>query len=357
MHGGDLAAAALRYGVDPAGLTDFSANISPYGPPPAVSDVLRWAATDPRVLAPYPSPDYASLRAALARHTGVAMSAIVVGHGAAALLDGAVRSAAAPSWIVPVPAFSEYRRVVETAAARFIPFSLSPSFEFDAESFVERLHALPGGGAILNSPHNPSGRAFPRGALRAVAASCARLDRPLIVDEAFIDYAPERSLVPELLEHPRTVVVRSLTKFYALAGVRVGYAIANPRAADAIRAALPSWPVGTLDARIAQAALEDRTYDRLARDQTAAERGRLVRAFGDLGITPFPSAANFLLIELPVARERMDDALTGLARAGVIVRDCRDFEGLEHRSCIRVAVLGPSENQRLIAALRPVLGG
>jgi threonine-phosphate decarboxylase len=355
VHGGDLQAAALRYGVDPAGLIDFSANISPYGPPVAVSAVLARAARDPRSLAPYPNPSAARLRAALGAMLGTPPDTIVAGHGASALIDAAVRTCPAPAWIVPVPAFSEYRRAVESAGARFVPIPLTESFALDARALTAALQAIPDAGVMLNTPHNPSGTAFERSAVDQVVQRCAELQRPLILDEAFVDYEPERTFLTQAIASPNAIVVRSLTKFYALAGVRVGYAAAHPRTAETLRTILPSWPVGTLDEAIALAAIGDSDYDRLVRTQTRWERAEFCRALEELGLRPHGSGANFLLVELPVALDAMDATLQHLAQAGVVVRDCRSFEGLATRTYVRIAVLDRERNTTLTRALAAVL--
>ena len=345
IHGGDPAAVAARYGVDPSALIDFSANIAPHGPPPRVAEVLAAAARNPRILAPYPSPAYAALRKALAAGRGVTEDCIVIGHGASALIDAAVRTFAVPSWLVPVPAFSEYRRAIESAGKTFARFPLSRTFDLDVNAYVERLHSADAG-ALLNSPHNPSGAAYDRAALRAVADECERLQRPFVLDAAFVDYAPE-------LDQPLpwALVIRSLTKFYALAGVRIGYAVAAPRLAARLRSVLPSWPVGTLDAALALAAIEDETYERATRLQTLCERERLRDAITAMGLSVLTSQANFLFVDLALEPGEVDNALEELVRGGVIVRDCRSFEGLERSSYVRIAVLARAQNERLLAAL------
>jgi threonine-phosphate decarboxylase len=356
VHGGDVAAAARRYGVDAATLLDFSANLSPYGPPSAVREVLRAAADDPRSLTPYPGPRYASVCAILADRLGVEPAQIVVGNGATALVDAAVRAARAPSWIVPVPAFSEYRRAITASGARSIDQPLDEQFDIDAAALSQRLRDNPEAGVVLNRPHNPSGRRWERAAMISVFEACEALSRPLILDEAFIDYDPAASLLHEAVRNPRAVVVRSLTKFYALAGIRIGFAVAQEERALVLRAMLPSWPAGSLDERIACAALADERYERETREQTTIDRSSLAAALAGIGLRVFPSEANYLFIDLGIAPGEVDDTLAALAHRGILVRDCRSYERLERRAFVRVAVLERSQNERLVAALAATLG-
>lgn len=359
VHGGDPAAVARRYGVDAGSLIDFSANIAPDGPPAAVIDVLARAARDPRSLAPYPSPDYATLRETLARRAALTADHVTIGHGAAALIDAAVRAPGIETWIVPIPAFSEYRRAVESAGMRYLPLPLDETYHLDPARVSQALAQTDRAGLILNAPHNPSGTLWPRETLRALLAACAREQRPMILDEAFIDYVPQASFAAEALAYERCIVVRSLTKFYALAGVRIGYALAAPRAAAALRSCLPSWPAGTLDAALALACVSDEVYERATRDANLRERSRLASELLALGLRVAPSAANFLLVESRLDARRFDELLERLVHCGIVVRDCRSFEGLEARACMRIAVRSRAQNARLIAALaslRTMLG-
>ncbi|HTU70854.1 MAG TPA: aminotransferase class I/II-fold pyridoxal phosphate-dependent enzyme [Candidatus Baltobacteraceae bacterium] len=359
VHGGDLHAVARRHGVDAATLVDFSANIAPDGPPPGVTRVLAQAAIAPRMLAPYPSRSYAPLRAQIASALEVGPEAVVLGHGSAALIDIAVRTAGASEWLVPVPAFSEYERALRAAGARLVPFSLPANLELDVAEFTRSLQARPRAGALVNTPHNPSGSALQRGEALALLRNCREMQRPLVVDEAFVEYAPERSIVRDAVCSGHAIVLRSLTKFYALAGVRIGYALAHPDLAHAMRERSPSWPVGTLDEAIALEALRDERYAVRTRENNTRAREDLARDLRALGLRVFPSVANFLLIELPVAPRHLEVALRALIEDGIVVRDCRSYAGLEHGTAIRVAVLDRAQNQRLvnsIAKVRPGIG-
>jgi len=351
VHGGDVEAVARAYGADASALVDFSANIAPDGPPAGVACVLSEFAARPRLLAPYPSASYAPLCAQIAAALDIESESVVLGHGSAALIDLALRACARGDWLVPTPAFSEYRRATNAALVRFRAFPLPETFEFDVDAFVARLRALADAGAIVNTPHNPSGAALEHRETLAVLEACEELRRPAIVDEAFIDYVPERSIAREAVRSRCAVVVRSLTKFYALAGVRVGYALAHPDLARRMVALAPSWPVGTLDREIACAALRDDDYIRRTRERNLRAREDLARDLAACGFPVFNSYANFLLVDVPVPFERFDAFIAALVDEGVVVRDCRSYEGLELRTLIRVAVLDEARNRRLAKAL------
>ncbi|HVA28677.1 MAG TPA: aminotransferase class I/II-fold pyridoxal phosphate-dependent enzyme [Candidatus Baltobacteraceae bacterium] len=354
VHGGDARRDAARYGIETESLLDCSANVDPCGPPDAVRDVVHWAAADPRRLSAYPTQRaYAQACAAIALAVGVESEAIVLGAGGAALIDAAVRFVDARAIVLPVPAFSEYQRAIAASGKSAIECPLATDFSLDIQAFRNRLDAATAG--IVNTPHNPSGATLPRESLLGLLAACEERGRDLLVDEAFIDYVPEGSIVAEASRSRRSLVIRSLTKFYALAGIRVGYAVLHPDRARALRAMLPSWPLGTLELEIARVLHLDEGYAMRTRARNELQREVLSAALRDLGVRVFPSSANFLLLELPCAS--LDPILKALVcEYGVVVRDCRSYRGLESRAMIRVAVLDAPSNVRLAAALRGALG-
>jgi threonine-phosphate decarboxylase len=354
-HGGDRDAIAARYGIEATSLIDFSANIDPYGPPPAVREILASAAADRRRLTPYPSRRaYERTCSAIALAEGLDPDGVVIGPGAAALIDVAVRALGAETVMVPVPAFSEYERAIEAARKKMRAVPLPADFQFDLSGLAANI--APGSALLVNTPHNPSGIALSCETVESAIATCERQGAEAIVDEAFVDYIPDRSAGCRVQRSNAATVVRSLTKFYALAGVRVGYAVAAPERAARLRAMLPSWPVGTLELEIARACVEDRAYGPKTRERVVGERAALVSALEAAGIASFPSVANFLLLELPCTAEDVDGIFERLViEHGILVRDCRSYRGLEHRAAIRVAVLDGDTNRRLVNAFGAVL--
>jgi threonine-phosphate decarboxylase len=355
VHGGDLDAVARRYGADPASLIDFSANISPFGPPAGVARVLVEYASRPRALAPYPGVSYERLRTRIAERLRIEPEAVVIGHGSAGLIEVALRAETAPTWFVPVPAFSEYRRALRAVGVREQTFALPGDFALDVDAFLRSVRACGDAGALVNTPHNPSGTALERERALALVEGFDRLKRPLIVDEAFIDYAPERSIAREAVRTRHAIVLHSLTKFYALAGVRVGYALAHADTARRMRETGASWPIGSLDEAIVFEALADEAYARQTRLDNERERVALRHSLIALGLHVIPSVANFLLVELALPAERLDVVIDALIQERVIVRDCRSYEGLERRATIRVAVLDGERNRILVNALARVV--
>jgi threonine-phosphate decarboxylase len=350
-HGGDLHGIAAKYGVDPASLIDFSSNVDPFGPPSRVKAVLyEFARYSPDELARYPEPTSAALRAAFGERHGIGAANIVVGNGSAALFDAIARAIAPAATVVPVPAFSEYRRAVESAGSRYVAHPLDASFDFHDRELLRTIEQTQSGMLILTNPHNPSGRVFESARLRTLIEACAAIGTFVVVDEAFVDYVEKQSLASDVPEN--AIVVRSLTKFFGIAGIRVGYAVTSPALAESIDSRLPSWPIGAFDQAAALAVLGQPGYASRTINRTRIERQRLVKRLIPAGITVYPSEANFFLLELPCSPQRMDSWIERLIREhGIVVRDCRSYEGLENRSVIRIAVRKQAENTRLIDAL------
>jgi threonine-phosphate decarboxylase len=352
-HGGDLLAIGRAFDREPDSLLDFSASINPVGPPDAVGALLRAVAAQPSILAAYPDPHARELRAALAAREGVPAGRVVVANGSAALLDLSVRALETRRCIVPVPAFSEYARALAAAGSELLPMLLRADDEFALDS--ERLIALARAGnadtCIISNPHNPSGRAMSQTAVAALAGELARFGCACIIDEAFVDYVPEIGSVPAALGE-RTVVLRSLTKFFAIPGMRIGYGFATEPLAVRINARLPSWPVGTLEQRAAIAVVADTNYARETIVRNVEARANFTGELRALGLRVFSSSANFVLFDAGIDTNviRLRDAL--IRKHGIVIRTFENDPVLAGGAYVRVAVRRPSENGRLIDALR-----
>jgi threonine-phosphate decarboxylase len=355
VHGGDVAGIARAFSRDPATLVDFSASINPLGPPPAVAALLRAVADRPAALSAYPDPHARELTAALAARHALADENIMIANGNAALLDASVRALAPRRCIVPVPAFSEYARALTAAGAEMIPSPLPAESEFAI--VPERLIALAGAAAadlcIVSNPHNPSGRGEIAALIARLAGDLARLGCATIVDEAFADYVPELSvLAPPHALGEQTIVLRSLTKFFAIPAMRIGYGVASATLAGRIRSMLPSWPAGMLDQGAALAALADVPYASETIRANTAARAAFAHSLQALGARVFPPAANFIFCDLGSLTHdvtRLRDTL--IRERGLVIRTFADEPALEGGAYVRVAVRTPPENARLVEAL------
>ncbi len=355
IHGGALEGLAQRYALHAADLIDFSANINPFGPPPAVLALLADRDAVTRSLAAYPDRDASSLKSAISERYTVPRAAIAVGNGGGALFDSMLRSIAPTRCLVPIPAFSEYRRAIEACGHGWETFALESreDFRLDPRRTIAEIERNSPGVLILTNPHNPSGALAPRDALLDIVHAASAMHCTVLLDEAFIDYAPGESLLADAATMEHLVVFRSVTKFYAMPAMRVAYAVAAPPLAERIEAFLPSWSTSTLAIEAAARAIGDRLFDEQNIRCNAMLRDEVARHLGDIGVRVLPSAANYVFLELPASWGTRELICEKLVRSwGMVVRDCGDYDGLADRSFVRVAVKDRSSNERLIQAFR-----
>ena len=395
VHGGDVWQVGEELGIAPSEILDFSANVNPRGLPPRSRERLVREASDARLLSFYPDPSARRLREALSHQLAVTADAIVVGPGAESLLVPILRYLQPTRALVPVPAFGEYRRICEQEQIEFSPFPLQRAelFRTPVDRLCDRIGSESHGAVLLNNPHNPSGamleqhevqrvldaassvtvrfgaaakplahaRGSDRSHDRKGVVSSKNAEPPgnktnfcatLVLDEAFIDYVPHASLVREAANQPHLVVIRSLTKFYGCPALRVGYAVAHPDTIRAIRSLLPTWPVTQLAIDTLAEAVADREYADASLRENALERERLADSLSELGLFVFPSAANYLLLELHADMPAASDLRARLiAKHRILIRNCDSYEGLAPGRYVRVAVRSGEENSCLIQAL------
>jgi threonine-phosphate decarboxylase len=358
LHGGDVARIALQLRCDPSEIIDFSANINPRGLPTRATAVLADAAQNPEELLRYPDWTSHPLRRTIANHLKVPPDSIVLGAGASALITDAIRALRALKCVAFIPAFAEYRRACEACGTLFhgIQLKAEDHFRIDDVKCTEALRTLRPELLILNNPHNPSGSLTSATEIRVIADEAADTGTTVLVDEAFIDYAPEHQVTAAAAQRPGLIAVRSLTKFYGCPGLRIGYAVAHPSLARRIEQQMPAWPIGTIALNALNAAVQDAEYAQVTLAENARERTSLASRLAELGFGTYRSAANFLLLKLP---DRWPDSAQVreqlLRRYRILVRDCASFEGLERGRYIRVAVLGGSQNRYLAEALSGVV--
>ncbi len=345
-HGGNLAWAAEQTGVAPAAILDFSASINPLGPPASAIASLQAHLSQ---IQAYPDPDYRALRRAIAQHHDLDPDWILPGNGAAELLTWAARDLAATCaetrWLVP--GFADYARALTTfgAAQRGYALALPAA---DLPDFTQGPLPSRHCGLLLNNPHNPTGKLWSRQHLEPLLAAFALV----VVDEAFMDFLPpqaQESLVGLVGQHPNLVILRSLTKFYSLPGLRLGYAIAHPEGLQRWQRWRDPWPVNSLAVAAGLAVLTDRDFQERTWRWLPPARSELYAGLAALpGLQPLRGAANFLLVATTGSSRDLQAAL--LQQHQILIRDCGSFPELGDRY-FRVAVRTSADNQRLLAAL------
>ncbi|MCC3439864.1 MAG: pyridoxal phosphate-dependent aminotransferase [Oscillatoriales cyanobacterium] len=414
VHGGNLAWAAALAGCPPSAILDFSASISPLGPPESALAAIQAHLSS---LTAYPDPDYGELRTALGEALNVDPDWILPGNGSAELLTWAAwdLSKLEGTYLV-TPAFGDYWRALSAFGAQVLdcPLDLtsctivkngqdahSTRDEFSCGTGIlpvpkqvienggtsgldlKSLDAGTGNGLVsddlsvsngslvspsfplpvplalgadrallLNNPHNPTGLLFGREAIRPYLEQLGMV----VVDEAFMDFLPpaeQQSSIALVEEFPNLVILRSLTKFYSLPGLRMGCAIAHPDILRRWQLLRDPWPVNALAAAAAAAMVRDAAFERQTWDWLPGARRELFEGLADLpGLRPMAGAANFLLVESSVSVAAIQKSL--LQQHRILIRDCLSFPELGDRF-FRVAVRDRADNLRLIAGLADVI--
>ncbi|MEH1952758.1 threonine-phosphate decarboxylase CobD [Nostoc sp.] len=353
-HGGNLAWAAALAGCPPDAILDFSASISPLGPPNSAIAAIKSQIGN---LKHYPDPNYSELRLALSHFHQVPSEWILPGNGSAELLTLVGRELAQlAATILITPAFGDYYRTLAAYNTKVLECPLSlvtghtlPEGEALRSLVIDKGQRTKDKGLLLNNPHNPTGKLFSRDSILPYLEQFALV----VVDEAFMDFVPpneEQSLIPVVQEYPNLVILRSLTKFYSLPGLRLGYAIAHPDCLAKWQLWRDPWPVNTLAVAAAIAALQDTEFQQQTWVWLPPARNQMFQGLAKIpGLQPQASAANFLLIESQESTSHLQQQL--LKYHQILIRDCLSFKELGDRF-FRVAVRSQSDNQRLLTALK-----
>lgn len=350
LHGGRREEAARRYGIPREELLDFSASINLLGPSPAAVGAVRSALQE---MAHYPAEDGGRLLSVLATRLGAFPDEIVPGNGSIEVIYWLAAALQPRKVLIVEPTFSEYRRACEAAGAECDSFLLK-----EEEGFALQTSRLDPAGydlVFVCNPNNPTGYVVSADEIAALWKRCHEAGAGLVVDEAFIEFAGEDESILSYGTAADLYVLRSLTKAYALAGLRLGCLVAEAGFAAWLKERMPPWNINAFALAAGEASLNDIDYIFRTREETADERRRF---FNDLaatpGIEPLPSETNFILCRL----KQLDSATVAdrLARVGILVRDCRSFTGLGDRY-IRVAVRSRQENYQLLAALGRLMRG
>jgi threonine-phosphate decarboxylase len=354
-HGGQVFAAARLQGVSPDKILDFSANINPLGPSPKA---LRRLRRDLALIRFYPDAENRELRDVVASESAINGDCILFGNGATALLHLIPRVLKPRTAVVLEPGFSEYSAALERAGCRIHDLLLRPEagFQLDHAALFDALHRTRPDVLVLGNPNNPTGTIFPSPLISELISVCSRRRIYLVLDESFIDFTTYPSRVADAAKHSHVVVVRSLTKFWALAGLRIGYLVAQKALIEKLSARSEPWSINTLASAAAAESLRDVKY----RDRTLhlirRERAFLVKQLSRLAwLETYPSEANFLLVRITAPGVTSTHLRGRLQERNILIRDGSNFPGLGRRY-FRIAIRGRSDNQRLIDALHAVSG-
>jgi histidinol-phosphate aminotransferase len=318
----------------------LNTNENPYPPSPRVVEAIRQAMTGDR-LRKYPDPLGTEFRKTAARLHGVDPEAILIGNGSDDVLTIVTRAFVPEGGLVvsPTPSYLLYRTLAEIQGARFRSVPYTGDWRLpEPWPFLEANLTL------VANPNSPSGTVVPPADLERLADCLGAL----VVDEAYVDFAAGNAL--KLAGRDNVIVTRSLSKSYALAGIRFGYAVASPALVQELVKVKDSYNCDVLSLAAAAAALDDQDYLRSTRARILATRDRLTRSLEELGFKVCPSQANFVWsrrVDRPV-RPIYEE----LKRRGILVRYMA-YE--DYGDGLRISIGSDEEIDRLLAELRSIL--
>lgn len=336
-HGGDI----YFY----PGVTDFSANLNPFGTP---SNVIKGLQEKCYHLCAYPDVRCRALKEAIAHKHRISKETIICANGAAELFYILVQAKKPKKVLLVEPSFSEYRKACEAVNAEVVTYLLKKEQMFDLDrSYCDELtEAIDM--AFLCTPNNPTGRCIDTSLLKEIIQICKEKQILLVIDESFLEFTgkdDKQSMISLIHQNKHLFIVKSFTKLYAIAGVRLGYGICEDKAfLEQLESVRQPWSVSSIAQEAGVLCLKEQAYARKSVSLLIQERQYLESAFNKLGIEYIPSEVNFILFQGP------DDLKERLLEKGILIRDCSNYWNLK-KGYFRIAVRTRQENEQLIACL------
>lgn len=327
---------------------DFSANINPLGPPEWLRSVVNRELEN---IVHYPDPDCTAFCKAAADHHGLQPTNIVVGNGTAELLYAILRVFKISRILIPVPSYVDYYHAAQQSGHEVVPLFLleEENFQLNCGNLAQQTKA--GDIVIIGTPNNPTGVLPDSIELKNLIS--AQPKSWFILDEAFLDFIPNATSLAG--SFPNVITLNSMTKFYALPGLRVGYCTCPVSFQEKIREILPPWSVNSLAQAVGVRAFKDKQYQIQTVQYVQQVRAGFYQRIQALsGVKVIPSVVNYHLCSLTNGMDcfTVRDKLLG---KGIIIRPCENFIGLDDRF-IRIAVRTEKENASFFSALNEVLG-
>ncbi|HET7771104.1 MAG TPA: histidinol-phosphate transaminase, partial [Chloroflexota bacterium] len=328
VHGAVGTAELAARGVERETAIDFSASTNPLGPPPGVLAALR--ALTAEQVARYPDPNATALRALIAAQQHVDMEQVIVGNGSVELIWLLALAYARPAperGLIVGPTFGEYERACRLMGAEveWVTARAEDGFHVDTAEVAARVERAGARLVWLCNPNNPTGVYLRREGIEPLLAACERAGALLVVDEAYVPFAREADTLVPLLASGQLFLLRSMTKDYALPGIRLGYGLGTRVTIEALRTVQPPWSVSAAAQLAGEAALADEAHLERSRDEVWAARRLLADGLRARRLAVTEPAANFVLAEVPLGWQSAAELRAALFARGCVVRDCASF--------------------------------
>lgn len=356
VHGGNLYSAMRQGGGSFNEILDFSANINPLG----LSDKIRQALhASLESIIHYPDAQAHALKQEVSHYYHVQENEITMGNGAVELMYVLCHILKPKKVLVTAPTFSEYEAAAKASGATIDYLYLDPE-----ENFVipipNMIAELPHVDIVfICNPNNPSGVLLTNTQIEEVLTAAQQHHTYVVVDESFMDFLPNDQTYTcrQLLsKYPHLIILHSLTKFYAIPGLRLGFSLASPAITKLLHQGKDPWNVNTLAQHAGVAALQDKIYQEEGKSFLAKVKVDLYEGLKAIPeLHPYAPSVNFILINIKNTTMTSLELTAAMAAHNILVRDCSNYPGLSS-DYIRVAVKGPEENIRLLTTLKKVIG-
>jgi L-threonine-O-3-phosphate decarboxylase/precorrin-6x reductase len=340
FHGGNLRALSVLSGISEKSIIDFSANINPLGPIPEFTKIVNESAA---ASIHYPDPDYTELINAISRFGKWKTSEITVGNGASELIYACTKVDKFKRALIPVPSYSDYTLAATRAGLPVHYYFCKEEYNFTIDTNDLSSHIRPADLLFIGRPNNPSGSIIAAETLLNLIKK--HPSSFFIIDESFIEFTEHESVATNLPVN--AIMIRSMTKFYAIPGLRLGYAISNSQLTQTLKSYLIPWGLNSIAAAVGVASLNNPDYQKFSRLKNSQFRDTFYTKLSLLNnIRVIPSACNFILIKL-MNTIKGSDLFNILLNHNFAIRQCSNFIGLDD-SYIRIAVRSDDENDRFV---------
>ncbi|MCJ7721556.1 histidinol-phosphate transaminase, partial [Candidatus Bathyarchaeota archaeon] len=355
FHGGNVWEFSEKYGIPIVEMIDFSISTNPLGAPETAMESIR---RHLNLIKHYPDPNPEWLLVALAKSACVEPNNLIVGNGSTELiyLFNEVFLEDGYEAVIPVPSFSEYKAAIERFGGNmtFLRCDSKKNFQLNVEE-LERSISKKTRIIFLCNPNSPTGVLYEKADLLRIIKFAAEKNVLVFIDEDYIDFVDDGkrySMAEYVKEYNNLFVLRSLTKFFGLAGVRIGFGIGSPELVNFLKNVQMPWSINSLAMFATETAVKDIEFIKKSRLLVSNSRREMREMFKDIPwLKVYPSETNFLLVEIVQGDLTSTQIKEGLAKKGLLIRDCKDFDGLNNRF-FRVTVRRPTENKKLLEQIK-----
>ncbi len=352
-HGGDVWGFSRKYNIPLDKVLDFSGPINFLGPSPKAMEAVKQNA---RLIRFYPDPNPVDLRQEIAKYVGHGVGAenVILGNGSIELIYMVPEMFEKGfEAVIPVPSFTEYEKAALRVCGNPVYVQLPEDFALNLEDIKKAVTSKTKIMCLCN-PHSPSGTLYNRAEVLELVKFCQEKGVIFSIDENYIEFAQkgeETTLAGYVKQYENLFVIRSVTKFYGMPGIRFGYGLASENLIDTLQTVRQPWSINGLAGVATLAAFSDKDFIENTKRTITKEKAQFARLLTELGgLRVFPSETNFLLIKIQNPKVTSTALREELAKEGLLIRDCCTFVGLDN-SFFRVTVRSAEDNLKLVRAI------